>query len=313
MLMEAGASRAPYIKIAVITVGQPRTVAHPAAAASYAHLISSLQHASVHHFMWLSQAPPPWPSRGLPVVPRTPAERQALAWARPLNDRAPEWPRLLSEYYKPTRLVVSNASLPCRRQCGLRCSSIRHDAPIEFMRQFYAVGLAWLSVMRYERDEMRGRSHDWYLKRRPDLLHLQPLPVLQSLDRHRFHVASGVMTRASKYQTFNDHLVLCASRGECEPYMLLVERTYLVCDRGFRMPWPPQALYAQGALAQAISLLPHAYTVARPDTGPECIRLRCARDPFATGCVARHLPAAVPLCERIAQSWFASNRSSEPT
>ena len=330
--------------VALITVGQPRTVSHPSIVDSYARLKSSLTSASmltggIHHFLWLTQAPPPprilrQQRRRAGVL--SSAEQEALRWSQPLDVNSPLWLQSLV-IYQPTILVLSNATLPCRHECRLRCDTIRHDAPIEWMRQFFAISNAWSAVLRYEREQMGGKPHRWYVRLRPDLLHLQPLLPLSSLDRAFVHVPSGIMTSARRYQRLNDHIVLCATRELCAPYFRLVERTYAHCGKEFKMPWPPQLLYARDYAAMAgsgsssssssrsrsgsrvaaaepgvLRLFQHAYTVSRPGSGPECNRLVCNRsDPFATGCVAKHLPAAAPLCEELARGWLA--RSSEQT
>lgn len=306
--------------VAIITVGQPRAVAHPSAAASFALMRSSLlghRGSTVNHFMWLSEAPPPRNHRK--QLTRT--EKQALLWAQPLDRASQQWLNALAVYL-PVRLIISNATLPCRPQCGLRCNVMAHDAPIEWMRQFFAVSRAWHLVLAYERDAMSGAAHSWYIKTRPDLLHLQPLVQLSSLDRGRVHVASGVMTSASRFQHYNDHIMLCATHALCEIYFLVVERTYATCAAGFKMPWPPQELYirelqrlrAHAGTRGSTVLFQHAYTVVRPERGPECNRLWCKRaDQFATGCVANHLPAAAPMCEGLNSTWREDQVAAMPS
>ena len=240
--------------VAIITVGQPRAVAHPSAAASFALMRSSLlghRGSTVNHFMWLSEAPPPRNHRK--QLTRT--EKQALLWAQPLDRASQQWLNALAVYL-PVRLIISNATLPCRPQCGLRCNVMAHDAPIEFLRQFYSISRAWHEVLSYEREAMGGAAHrcrvplssspppphlllppllsdalsamprgSWYMKTRPDLLHLQPLLPLASLDRNRAHVPSGVMTSAPRFQHYNDHMLLCATRALCEIFFRVVERS----------------------------------------------------------------------------------------
>ena len=199
-----------------------------------------------------------------------------------------------------------------------RISQLREEAAcadlveFEWLRQFYGLLLAWRGVLAYERAHTTTAArHDWYVKTRPDLVHLQPLLSLDRLDRDVVHVPSGVMTAARQYQVYNDHMLLCAARSVCNGYFNVVETTYLdaPCNgsRGsaVRMPWPPQALFAGPYLRHgAPKLFEHAYTVARPATGPECNRLDCNRaDPFATGCVAAHLPQHAPRCRALASRW----------
>ena len=79
--------------VALISVGQPRTVMHPAVAASFELFRSSIL-SRVHHFMWLTQTPAPKSilkrqSRGKV----SPAERLALAWAQPLDPGSALWYR----------------------------------------------------------------------------------------------------------------------------------------------------------------------------------------------------------------------------
>lgn len=305
--------------VALISVGQPRTVMHPAIAASFELFRSSIL-SRVHHFMWLTQTPAPKSilrrqSRGKV----SPAERLALAWAQPLDPGSASWYRAL-KIYSPAVFILSNDSLPCRTQCGVRCNTIRHDTPIEFFRQFFAISNAWRAVLRYEQERMAGRPHTWYVRLRPDLLHLQPLVPLAALSREHVHVPSGIMTSAQRYQKLNDHIVLCATQRLCEVFFRLIDRHYIRCGRDFRMPWPPQLLFAReyatmpggrGQDADVLRLFRHAYTVTRPETGPECERLKChPPNPFATGCVAKHLPAAAPLCEELAHKWRADSNDS---
>ena len=307
-------------RVALITVGQPRTVAHPAVAQSFELLRSSLVDYGVHHFLWLTQTPPPARVRRHRHA-ASPGERQALAWARPLDLNSPAWRKALV-LYAPTIFVLSNASLPCRPHCGLRCDTMKHDAPIEWLRQFFAISNAWRTVLRFEQEQMAGEAHRWYCRLRPDLLHLQPLLPLSSLDTAAVHVPSGIMTSHRRYQKLNDHMALCAKRDVCANFFTIADE-YAKCGRDFRMPWPPQLLYARKYMHMhdpvhglsgsrtrsddsraALRLFEHAYTVTRPGSGPECNRLGCIpRDPFATGCVARHLPAALQRCERLARAW----------
>ena len=227
-------------RVALITVGQPRTVAHPAVAQSFELLRSSLVDYGVHHFLWLTQTPPPARVRRHRHA-ASPGERQALAWARPLDLNSPAWRKALV-LYAPTIFVLSNASLPCRPHCGLRCDTMKHDAPIEWLRQFFAISNAWRTVLRFEQEQMAGEAHRWYCRLRPDLLHLQPLLPLSSLDTAAVHVPSGIRTSHRRYQKLNDHMALCAKRDVCANFFTIADE-YAKCGRDFRMPWPPQLLY----------------------------------------------------------------------
>lgn len=295
-------------RVAFLTVGQPRTIAHPAAAASFRLLRSSVERDGVHigadHFMWLVESSAPRIRTHANGQPRTSSERQALLWSRPLDRASQGWVEAIKAY-APVRLVFSNDTLPCRRHCGLRCNTIAHDAPIEWLRQFFHVGRVWALVRDYERRVLRS-TYAWYVKLRADLLHLEPLRSLARLSPDAVYVASGIMTSVARYQRINDHIFVCSRPELCEHYFLVTDRTYGQCSRGFRMPWPPQQLFARQFNTSQLRLLRHAYTVARPGVGagPECNRLDCDhRDPFATGCVAKHLPIHLEQCRSVSRRW----------
>ena len=107
-------------RVALLTIGQPRSAAHPAVAASFDLLRSSLLRDghSVSHFMWLTP-------------PHTPLRSDDAGWLRAL------------EVYKPTVLRFANDTLPCRPACRIRCDTHGHDSAIEWLRQFYAVHRAY--------------------------------------------------------------------------------------------------------------------------------------------------------------------------
>lgn len=296
------------MRVAVLTVGQPRTVAHPIAAASFALFRSSLVLGgnNVTHLMWLVQGAP----SHRPRSKRSKAQRLAMEWAQPLDERSRSW-RLVLPLYTPTRLVITNETLTCRPQCRIRCDTLAHDAPIEWLRQFHAVASAWRSLMDFERST--GQFHDWYVKTRPDLVHLQPLPSLATFDRDSVYVPLGVMTSDHRYQRLNDHIFVCARKQQCDGYFRIVDRTYSVCGshRAFRMPWPPQTLYARSYSAHELRTFPHAYTLARVGSGPTCFRLACNRtNSFSTGCVATHLPQWLHFCERLGGRWHNATLAS---
>jgi hypothetical protein len=198
--------------VALITVGQPRTVASAVCVASFELLRASLTSRQTHHFMWMNEAKPP-----TSVTRRTrlsDRKRLAISWARPLDRTGAEWQAAL-RVYAPVRLIFSSDALRCRPQCRLRCDTVSREAPIEWLRQFYAVAQAWQMVLEYERDTQR--THGWYVRLRPDMVHLQPLTSLAHLDPAAVYVPSGVMTRAVAFLSYNDHMLICASHASCEP------------------------------------------------------------------------------------------------
>lgn len=289
--------------VAIITVGQERVIAHPAVAASYALLRSSLvsDHHSVHHFIWLS--PPEFGGNG--------AANHELA-----TDK--RWLAAL-EVYQPALLVRSNETMSCRDECKLRCTEaslpVGHDSPINWLRQFFAVHKAYVAARSYGLE--RGIDFAWYVKRRPDLLHFQPLPPLRSLSRSAAHVPHGVMTRVAKDQHNNDHMVVCPAGELCDRFFSVYERTYGRCTGSFRMRWPWQSLIVSSYPPNGLRLFEHGYTIVRAQeehgrpAGPECARLRCSPSPFSTGCVAPHLVAFVPQCTALMPQFQSSSSKAD--
>ena len=154
-------------------------------------------------------------------------------------------------------------------------------------------------------------AYEWYIRRRPDLLHLQPLLPITSLVRDAAHVPHGVMTRAPSDQLNNDHLLVCPGGELCERSFTVYDRTYARCDAQFRMRWPWQSLITRQYPKGSLRLFNHAYTIVRAQAsrsqraGPECVRLACGASPYSTGCVATNLVAFVPRCEAAAREWQA--------
>ena len=266
-------------RVALLTIGQPRSAAHPAVAASFDLLRSSLLRDghSVSHFMWLTP-------------PHTPLRSDDAGWLRAL------------EVYKPTVLRFANDTLPCRPACRIRCDTHGHDSAIEWLRQFYAVHRAYQFAKAYS-------TFDWFIRLRPDLLHLEPLQPLSSFSPEAAYVPRGVMTRAPADQRNNDHIFVCPSGELCDRYFDTVARTYGRCEEGFRIRWPWQRLFSSAYTNGTLLLFDHAYTLARSEVswgrpaGPECMRLDCSKDPHATGCVAPHLVGFVTRCEENARAW----------
>ena len=284
----------PSPTIALLTVGQRRSIAHPAAAASFALFVSSLRQ-RYDHFIWLS----PDDSRSPTAAPKL----MGQGWKAALK------------IYRPVILMESNETMPCRQECKLRCvEHVGHDSQLNWLRQFYAVHRAYLAAREY--GQARGIEYDWYIKRRPDLLHLQPLPPLEDFPRDAAHVPHGVMTRAVGDQRNNDHLLVCPSGELCERSLAVYSRTYATCDASFRMRWPWQSLISREYASGSLRLFSHAYTIVRPlatrtqPAGPECIRLACSDSPFSTGCLAKHLPSFVPRCDTAAREWGAWESST---
>lgn len=272
------------LSVALITVGQPRTIAHPAAAASFALMRTGLLHDGhvVSHFMWLTPS------------------------STPLDEGSRPWQQTLA-IYEPRFVRVSNETLECRPQCRIRCDTNGHDTQINWLRQFFAVHRAYRAVREYS--EVHGTPFDWYIKLRPDLFHLQPLRSLSSFSRSAAYVPRGIMTRAPADQLNNDHIIVCPAGELCDRYFDTFERTYGSCTDAFRMRWPWQRLFSGAFAKESLRLFDHAYTLARAGSaprrvaGPECQRLSCSKDPHSTGCVAPHLVRFVPRCDIAAREW----------
>ena len=272
------------LRVALITVGQPRTIAHPAAAASFALMRSSMLsdgHA-ISHFVWL-----------------TPSTMR-------LDESAQGWQDALA-IYKPHFVRFANESVDCRSQCHIPCNAYGHDSQMNWLRQFFAVHRAYRAVREYSRE--RGIVFDWYIKLRPDLFHMQPLPPLRNFSRSAAYVPRGVMTRVATQQRNNDHMVVCPAGELCDLYFDTFARTYGSCNDSFRMRWPWQRLFSQAFAKEQLRLFDHAYTIARADgtpdemVGPDCRRLSCTKDPHSTGCVAPHLVSYVPICDIASREW----------
>jgi hypothetical protein len=296
---------ADAIHVAIITVGQARVIAHPAVAASYALFRSSLvsDQQSVHHFIWLSREVAGSSDGGSSEIYELATDKR---WAAAL------------EIYEPAVIVRSNKTMKCRRECRLRCSEaslpVGHDAPMNWLRQFFAVHQAYVAARAYGHEH--GIDFAWYIKRRPDLLHLQPLPPLRSLSRAAAYVPHGVMTRVPKDQHNNDHMVVCPAGELCDRFFSVYERSYGQCDATFRMRWPWQSLIVTSYQPDALRLFEHAYTIVRAQeergrpAGPECARLSCSSSPYSTGCVAPHLVPFVPQCTALALQFKAADVST---
>ena len=70
----------------------------------------------------------------------------------------------------------------------------------------------------------------------------------------------------------------------------------------------------EGGARGGALLFRHAYTIVRPDSGPQCNRLRCARgDAYSTGCVATHLQASAERCEAINRTWRGDAGAARPS
>lgn len=294
LALAIGCMAVESFSVAVITVGQERALAHPVVAASYVLARSTLLRDghSVHHFIWLS--PEVGHGRPAPI-----SAEYSVAWRSAL------------ELYQPTLLIHSNATMQCKPECKLRClpptAAVGHDTPLNWLRQFFAVYQAYSAARDYGR--ANKIEYSWYIKRRPDLLHLQPLPSLALLSRDAAYVPHGVMTRAAADQLNNDHVVICPAGDLCERALAVYARTYGRCDASFRMRWPWQTLISGAYAPKSLRLLQHAYTIVRQTSehgrpvGPECLRLTCSPSPYSTGCVAPHLVSFHPECERLAAGW----------
>ena len=284
--------------VALLSVGQRRTVELPEVAASVRRLRSSLL-AEGHLVTTLL------------FISCTAAERAGLR------------SRLLKMYDASEAWLSSEELTPCLSACkSVSCngSSIlgaswrflhETNSLMQWFRQFGKVRAAWQRALEYELQGDR-RRFTWFLKIRPDLIFFEPLPSLCLLNarfKHSALVPRGVMTSDAKYQLHNDHVILCP-RSLCAPYFAVVSQ-YEACGRtgallGFS-PDVPQTSYVRAFHAQfgrgSLGLFDLAYTLAR-SSGPECIRLECNRKtPYATGCIAPHLPRFVTACREIAKRW----------
>lgn len=281
------------VRVALITVGQIRSLLHPGVAASFALMRSSLlrdRHA-VSHFMWLSPS-------------ESSFDEHQSAWLR------------VRSIYRPLLLLLPNVTEDiCRPQCGVRCDRNGHDDPINWLRQFYSVGRAYQAVQRWS--VRNAQTFDWYVKLRPDLLHLQSLRRLRWFSKDAAYVPAGVMTRSPADQVNNDHMFVCPAGELCERYFGTFAR-YHKCSKGFRMRWPWQRLFAAVYTNATLRLFDHAYTIARPESrrlpvgGPECVRLTCSKDPHSTGCIVPRLLRFVARCAVAAKRWAAWRTQEEP-
>lgn len=282
------------LTVAIINAGMPRNVGHPLVAASFALMCSSLHKAGhrVLTYLFLSN------SNGVG------GERSGMA-ATTVGSRL--WEQTL-RIYEPTRVLVSDDALPCKyKDCIAYPCSRAHDSTYNWLAQFYKLRLAYRMAL--EDAASKGLVIDWFVRVRTDMLHLQPLPPLSTLSAIAAYVPSGVMTRVPMYQMLNDHIFVCAAGSLCEAYFQVTERAYGDCARmqakgeRVRAPWPPQEFFARRFKNNSLRLFQHAYTLTR-NFGPHCERLECDADnAFATGCVARHLPAHVAGCKRLRAVW----------
>jgi hypothetical protein len=286
IVTSASTSNEP-LRVALVTVGLVRTAAHPAVVASFSLMQSSLLRDghTVHHFMWLS------PSLLLRF-----------------NENETSWQRALMAY-RPTQLVYAsrNESVECRPQCRVQCRYHRHDSIMNWLWQFFFVHRAYWSVRAYS--DAHGLVHDWFIRLRPDLIYLQPLPSLASLSRGAAYVPRGVMSRDMRYPLNNDHLMLCPAGALCDLYFDTFARTYAVCNASFVMPHPLQRTFSEAYAPGSLRLLDYAYTIAR-SRGPECARLNCSSDEMATGCGAPHLVRFLPRCLVAQREWRAWQNES---
>ena len=281
--------------VALLSVGQKRTVEVPEVAASLRRMRSSIleQGHLVTTLMFISCEA---------------AERAGLR------------SRLLKTYNASEVWLLSEELTPCLAACKI--VSCNHSADkineknslLNWFRQFGKVRAAWQHALRYEAQDP-GRRFTWFLKIRPDLVFFEPLPSLCTLHArsHSALVPRGVMTSVAKYQLYNDHVILCP-RSLCEPYFSVVSQ-YETCGRTGAMSQFDPAQPPQQTLVNAfhdafgptsLRLFDLAYTIAR-SSGPDCQRLECrSKTPQATGCVAPHLQRFVTGCHELARKW-ASN------
>ena len=90
----------------------------------------------------------------------------------------------------------------------------------EVLRQWLGVRSAYRLVKAEER--RRGHKYTWLLRTRTDIVHLRPLPRLDSLAQQFAYTPRGGMNAAREAACTNDHMFLCPRRL-CRAYFELLE------------------------------------------------------------------------------------------
>lgn len=269
--------------LAVLSVGLARTVAHPAVVVSFGLMLAPLlrSRSVVRTFMFLTPPQAVW-------------EAEAGVWQTRIR-----------RLYRPTELWIMDAELPCNVQCGSVPCNSGPNMPFEFLRQFFKVKLAWELVLTWE--SKHAWRFDWFLKVRPDLLWLEPFPLLPALtaaghvndaQEAEVYVPKGVMTDRRANYHVNDHVLLCP-RQLCMPYFTDAISRYERCSEVALKPvypiqrWLFNRTCPRGSQCfKSTTLFDVAYTIARAK-GPECMRLY----------TAGYLWQFVPRCNAVASRW----------
>ena len=274
-----------HLHVAILKIGLTRTVQHPAVAASFHLLRSSLVVAghTIVTVLWIAEDEPIPASRRRRTNASDPRQARLVAW--------------LQTAYDTEHVIVSAERLACNRACALySCSSTKHDGPFRWFDQYYKVMLAWERMLVIE--QQRGRRFDWVLKSRTDVLYLEALPPLQLMATNATYTPLGIHNYNPNNQLGTDHIYLCP-RPYCAPHFEDTQR-YLRCrnhTEGQRDSKYGDAGLPGPAEARNFNL---AYALARHN-GPLCSPL------VNSGKFAPHLPPFVHGCHIIAARWCVHN------
>eukprot|EP00747_Dinoflagellata_sp_TGD_P211760 gnl/TRDRNA2_/TRDRNA2_84950_c0_seq1.p1 gnl/TRDRNA2_/TRDRNA2_84950_c0~~gnl/TRDRNA2_/TRDRNA2_84950_c0_seq1.p1 ORF type:complete len:244 (+),score=28.76 gnl/TRDRNA2_/TRDRNA2_84950_c0_seq1:44-733(+) len=178
-------------------------------------------------------------------------------------------------------MLDNNSILKCNTQCKsspmLSCT-MDSKAPLGFLQQFHKLGMCYKDI---EAAEVKaGVKFDWLVKLRSDMMFLEPLPDVRTLDAKRVYVPYGTLSVEKPRMLYNDHVFFCR-RELCEFYFTLGPR-YQRCT-----PEDPQGLFfrkkddSQSVFVQyykrRLETVYMAYILIRPHTF-DCERLGYHKD-----------------------------------
>ena len=250
---------AEQFEVAILAVGLPRTMGHAAVAASFHLIRSSLTRAghNVSVLLWLSAT-----------------TKNGVGGHASVDKWKRSWPLVYGPMYSAARVWVSDETIPCNPSCRHLVGSCEANGPTfpgTMFRRYEITGKIVLAISRLQEFEReRCRSFDWVLRTRPDLLYLQPLPKLSTLNPSYAYVPPGICNDGANFNPLaNDHLILCP-RGirNCMQGELDIHR-YWNCT----MTWNKTDLNPAN-LERFVRHFNMTYTIARAGShGPECERL----------------------------------------